>query len=86
MVTLNWERIESITDPVLGFNDPCCWMRASVPGGWLVRCRNDVYSMLRNTLGHEASTGHEHRTSLVFIPDPQHYWGRDQNYITSSLC
>jgi hypothetical protein len=75
MDKLIWERIESETQNVIGCKDPALFMRAPVPGGWLIRSRNEVQSTTAIRGGNaKFDTGFEHRTALVFIPDPDHTW------------
>ena len=49
--------------------------RAKVPGGWLVTCTQDVNTQLpeRGITGQ----GYEWRTSITFVPDPNHEWKED---------
>lgn len=46
--------------------------RAMIPGGWLVRQIDDVCS---DYTGRGIESGYEWRTSMTFVPDPDHVWG-----------
>ncbi len=46
--------------------------RARVPGGWVLKVTQDVMTNIRpEECPHE---GYEWRTSICFIPDPNHKW------------
>ena len=45
--------------------------RAWVAGGWIVRYDNDVMS---NVPDQGMMDGYEWRSSMVFVPDPEHKW------------
>lgn len=43
--------------------------RAYIPGGWLVRSEDDVFG-----IGMVIPYGRDWRSSLCFVPDPDHLW------------
>ena len=58
-MSFKWERLDD------------CTFRANVFGGWIVRYSEEVI--------HDIETqglvdGWDWRTSLVFVPDPEHKW------------
>ena len=54
-----WENIDSDT------------ARLKVPGGWLVRYDNEVVEIVH---GEELQSGYQWRSSMNFVPDPNHDW------------
>ena len=56
---MKWEKVESYTK------------RMRVPFGWIVKCYEDV--LVRSFEGYW-ETGFEWSISVVFIPDPFHWW------------
>ena len=53
-------------------NNAITLFRAEVPGGWLVMGVNEVYTnALESGL---FGKGFEWRSSLCFVPDPEHHW------------
>lgn len=49
--------------------------RARVPGGWLVKTHQDVLVSLHEDM--QPSGGYAWQTSMTFVPDPAHIWGKD---------
>ncbi len=70
MAGLKWETVDSTTETI---------SRAKIFGGWLVSAVNDVRSPVNNGYNQpDYPTGYEWRTSITFIPDPNHEWKLDQ--------
>ena len=69
-----WENIE---------NDHTGYLyRAKVPGGWLVKVVEDVISQQPSGMIHPQinyQIGYEWRTSITFMPDPDHEWNPMEN-------
>lgn len=63
-IRLEWEDLEQDTAGHI--------QRAAIPGGWLVRQVDDVCS---DYTGKGTESGYEWRTSMAFVPDPDHVWG-----------
>lgn len=69
-IKLEWEDMES------NFGD---MQRAKVFRGWLVRSIQDVMvSMHRDQV---PGAGYEWRESAVFVPDPNHEWGNEEEEV-----
>lgn len=52
--------------------------RTPIFGGWLVQAISDVIS--RNADGERRWENDEWRTSITFVPDPQHQWDLSVKY------
>jgi hypothetical protein len=64
---LKWEEIEH--------NNGFYLRRAKVFGGWLVSAVSDVRSPVYNGYSTpDFSSDLEYRTSITFVPDPNHEW------------
>jgi hypothetical protein len=64
---LNWEEIEH--------NHSFNLIRVRIPGGWLVSATEDVRSPMDTGYNKpEYYKGYEWRTSITFVPDPNHEW------------
>jgi hypothetical protein len=63
-IRLEWEDLKQDTAGHI--------QRAAIPGGWLVRQVDDVCS---DYTGNGTESGYEWRTSMAFVPDPDHVWG-----------
>lgn len=66
-VNLEWESV----------NDNSCIStteRAKVFGGWLVKITDEVLQSMHED--QPPTEGYEWRTSICFLPDPNHEWGK----------
>lgn len=52
--------------------------RTKVFGGWLVSAISDVNTVLPDGIGIRNDQGYEWRTSITFVPDPNHEWTLNQ--------
>jgi len=66
MAKPKWEYIE--TEDGSGLN------RMRVPGGWLVKVCEYVYQASLVMAGQGEPFGYDWRTSMTFLPDPEHSW------------
>lgn len=71
-IRLEWEDLEQDTAGHI--------QRAAIPGGWLVRQVDDVCS---DYTGKGTESGYEWRTSMTFVPDPDHVWGHPERQHSS---
>lgn len=62
-IRLEWEDLDQDTAGHI--------QRAAIPGGWLVRQVDDA--LIEGT-----ESGYEWRTSMTFVPDPNHVWGHPE--------
>jgi hypothetical protein len=68
---LNWEGIKHDH----GFT----MQRTPIPGGWLVAVVSDVMTPINTGYNMpEPREGYEWRTSITFVPDPNHEWKVNQ--------
>lgn len=66
-VELNWEDIDQTHE------------RAKVFGGWIVKSSVDVLVSMHEDM--QPTNGYEWRESMVFVPDPNHEWGKEPEKI-----
>lgn len=70
---LNWDEINHDNGFIL--------RRAKVFGGWLVNSLLDGCTPTRYSNGYiENERSHEWRSSLTFVPDPNHEWDLNKTY------
>jgi len=70
MAQLQWEEIEH--------NNGFYLRRSKIHGGWLVTAISDVMTVLPDGNGIRNDQAYEWRTSITFVPDPNHEWKLDQ--------
>jgi hypothetical protein len=63
-VTLKWEKIDN------------SYERAKVFGGWILKVCDEVMHD-RSEFGQGMVGGWDWRSSICFIPDPDHLWGKE---------
>lgn len=75
---MNWEKVEH------GHGNQIA--RAAIYGGWLVLSQDNVNSVLPSKYGNgiKNDQGWEWRTSICFVPDPEHKWDLKANYFIPS--
>jgi hypothetical protein len=73
---MNWESIDQKYSGYL--------YRAPIFGGWLVKEVHDVSTILpdwsANIPGIRNEQGYEFRSSITFVPDPNHEWDLNKEY------
>jgi hypothetical protein len=53
--------------------------RAKTFGGWLIAAISDVNTVISESSGfYNNEQGHEFRTAITFVPDPNHEWELEQ--------
>ncbi len=74
MTEFKWEKVEH--------NHGNALHRAPVFGGWLVMSTDSVLTVLPTEYSGRIRNddGHEWRTSICFIPDPNHEWDLTKDY------
>lgn len=62
--------------------------RAAIFGGWLVKEVQDVSTVLPDWSGNMPAIRNEHgyewRSSITFVPDPNHEWDLTVDYVADS--
>ena len=71
-MALKWEKVESHHSNYIN--------RAAVFGGWLVMSTDDVREYQGPDSYMSGKEGYQWRTSICFIPDPNHEWDLNKYY------
>lgn len=53
--------------------------RTPIFGGWLVMTTDDVMAFAGELDDRTFITGYQYRTSISFVPDPQHLWNLNED-------
>lgn len=78
LTRIEWEPIEH--------SHGCYLSRASVPGGWLVLCTENVFhgELLPHALKGDELYNRDWRSSITFVPDPDHRWASSESTVPTA--